>query len=80
MKIRSLDRELRENFAFREAGQDRLDFCPSPGAEDGALPGADVDALEPSTVRLAWLWALVLWCGPECRRSRALVLTTLRQY
>ena len=40
----AFDRELRENFAFREAGQDRLDFVLLPVREDGALPGADVDA------------------------------------
>lgn len=40
----AFDRELRENFAFREAGQDRMDFVLLPVREDGALPGADVDA------------------------------------
>ncbi len=40
----AFDRELRENFAFREPGQDRLDFVLLPVREDGALPGADIDA------------------------------------
>ena len=40
----AFDRELREDLAFREAGQDRLDFVLLPVREDGALPGADVDA------------------------------------
>ncbi len=40
----AFDRELRENFAFREPGQDRLDFVLLPVRENGALPGADIDA------------------------------------
>ena len=44
----AFDRELRNNFAFREVGQDRLDFALLPVRKEGALPGAEIEA--PGTV------------------------------